>query len=110
MTDAVVQRATKKVMSSDTEARVRIILEDNENIPPTGLGVGVNGRHYIIRPGFRVDVPKSVVGVLRDAIIAAPIVDALTKKMSGTTRRMRFPFRELRPGDADYEGDSGDAQ
>ena len=32
--------------------RVRIVLEDNDTIPPTGQFIGVNGKGYILRPKF----------------------------------------------------------
>jgi len=52
--------------------RVKIILEENDNIPPTGLFIGINGRSYLLRAGEEVDVPVEVIEVLNDAVEDVP--------------------------------------
>lgn len=73
--------------------RVKIILEENDDIPPTGLFVSLNGRGYIIRPGEEVSVPKGVVEILEHAITSAPQVDPSTRQVVGYRDRLRYPFR-----------------
>jgi len=57
--------------------RVRIILEDNPNIPPTGQFFGVNGRTYILQSGVPADVPPELIDVLDHAIESVPMPDNL---------------------------------
>lgn len=81
--------------------RVRIILEDNPNIPPTGQFFGVNGRSYILRSGVPANVPPELIDVLDHAIESAPIVDPITLKVIGQRQKHRYPYRRLGFGDDD---------
>lgn len=72
--------------------RIWIQLEDNDEIPPTGQFIGVNGRSYMIRPGEPVKVPEEVIECLQDAVMSVPIVDQ-DKNVVGWRDRLRFPFR-----------------
>ena len=77
------------------EPRIRIILEENDDIPPTGQFIGVNGMGYILRPGEPADVPISVIGVLDAAITSVPTVDPGTRQVVGYRERLRFPYRRV---------------
>jgi hypothetical protein len=83
-------RKAKTVKTSDT---VRIVLEENDEIPPTGLFVGLNGRGYLIRPGEPVEVPVGVKEILDHAVMSSPQVDPGTKQVVGYRERMRYPYR-----------------
>jgi len=80
----------------DTQPRIKIILEENENIPPSGQYVGVNGVGYLITPGVEVSVPESVLEVLDNAVTSFPVQDPITKQVIGYRDRLRFPYRIVR--------------
>lgn len=74
------------------EERTTIVLEDNEQIPPTGQFFGVNGVGYILRSGEPARVPNSLLNVLDTAIVSVPVVNA-EKTVIGYRDRLRFPYR-----------------
>lgn len=73
--------------------RVRIILEENENIPPTGQFIGLQGRGYMLRAGEPADVPIGIINILNDAVESVPIVDPQTQQVQGYRNKLRFPYR-----------------
>ncbi len=75
--------------------RVRIVLEENPEIPPTGLFVGVNGTGYLLRAGEELEVPASVVEVLDHAVMSQPQLDPSSGQVLGYRERMRYPYRRL---------------
>jgi len=75
---------------------VRIILEENDNIPPTGLFVGENGRGYLIRPGEEVDIPVGVLEVLTNAVVSVPTIDPQSLQVIGYRDKMMYPHRIIR--------------
>lgn len=76
-----------------TEPRVRIILEENDNIPPTGQFFGAQGVGYMLKPGMEATVPMSIIGILNTAVMSTPIIDEETKQVKGFRNRLRFPYR-----------------
>lgn len=72
--------------------RITIILEENDDIPPTGLFVGINGRSYLVRAGEEVSVPEEVVYVLNDAVMATPRTDQQGNVVD-YRNKLRFPYR-----------------
>lgn len=74
---------------------VRLQLEENDEIPPTGLFVGLNGRGYLIRAGEEVEVPYGVAEILENAVTSVPQLDPQTKQVVGYRDRMRYPFRRM---------------
>lgn len=74
---------------------IRIVLEENDNIPPTGQFISVNGRTFILRPGEEADVPMAVVSVLDNAVQDVPQIDPGTKQVIGYRKRLRFPYRVI---------------
>ena len=75
------------------EETVKIMLEENENIPPTGQYISVNGRSFILRAGEEVLVPRTLLNVLDDAVMSTPSVDPVTMQVMGYRNKSRFPYR-----------------
>lgn len=78
------------------ERRTRIILEDNDQIGPSGQFFGADGKGYMLRPGEEADVPDSILNILDTAIGSVPVVDA-TQTVIGYRDRLRFPYRIITP-------------
>lgn len=70
-----------------------IVLEENDNIPPTGLFVGDNGRGYLLRPGEEICVPPGVLEILSNAVTSVPTVDPQSLQVIGYRNKMLYPFR-----------------
>lgn len=74
------------------EKRVRIILEENDNIPPTGQFFGVQGKGYYLRAGEVADVPMSLINILNTAVMSVPNKDQ-GDRVVGYRDKLRFPYR-----------------
>jgi len=72
--------------------RVKIILEENDAIPPTGQFFGVNGTGYQIQPGKEVEIPEFLLGVIDNAITTKPVVNE-DGQVVGYRDVPRFPYR-----------------
>jgi hypothetical protein len=83
---------SKKVAAEET---MTIVLEENDNIPPTGQFIAVNGRSWMLRPGEPAEVPISLVNVLENAVQDVPQVDPITKQIVGYRKKLRFPYRQV---------------
>lgn len=82
--------------------RTWIILEENDDIPPTGLFVSHNGKPYLIRTGEPVQVPNFILGILDDAIMTVAITDPTSRRVVGHRERMRYSYRRVAaPSDAE---------
>lgn len=73
--------------------RVRIVLEDNAEIPPSGQFLGINGVGYLLRPNEEADVPIELLAILDDARVSLPVKDPATLRVIGYRERARFPYR-----------------
>lgn len=91
-TDGATQSKPAVVKKPNT---TRIILEESDNIPPTGLFIGDNGRGYMIRPGEEVDVPPGVLEILSNAIMSVPTIDPQSLQVIGYRNKMMYPFRTV---------------
>ena len=72
-----------------------IILEENEDIPPTGLFVGHNGTGYLLRSGEPIRVPWFVCDILDHAVATVTQTDPTTRKVIGHRERRRYPYRKV---------------
>lgn len=77
------------------ERMFTIILEESDEIPPTGQFVGVNGRTWMIRPGEEVTVPACVLEALNDARASVPRTDAAGNIVDYRDKQ-RLPYRLVR--------------
>jgi hypothetical protein len=94
--DIMIQKSHRGKAPVGLPKTVRIVIEENDSVPPNGLYMGLNGRGYLIKPGVPVDVPIGLVEILDNAIYTAPQVDPVTRQVVGHTDRLRYPYREVR--------------
>lgn len=85
----------KEPIATDEEGRVRIVLEENDAIPPTGLFVGDNGVGYILRAGEEVEVPKAVLEILNNAVMSVPVVDPQTLEVVNYRSKKMYPYSRV---------------
>lgn len=102
--DAVIDTPPKpKPRVKAPEKRFRIMLEDNDQIPPGGQFISADGRAFLIQPGYEVEVPASVLDVLDHAVMSVPVTDA-EHTVVGYRDRLRFPYRMVRGGGGRRDG------
>lgn len=95
-------KGARKSRVEGDDKRTWIVLEDNPDIPPTGLPLGHNGNTYIIMPGEPVHAPDFLLEVLDHAVMSTPLIDGNTKQVIGHRERHRFPYRRVAaPSDAE---------
>jgi hypothetical protein len=88
--EAPVREQAKAVVK---ERRVRIVLEDNDQVPPTGQYFGINGVGYMLKSNMEALVPLGLIDVLNNAVVDRPVIDADTKQVVGWRKQLRFPYR-----------------
>jgi hypothetical protein len=90
-------RAKAPVIEAVKEAKkkVKILVEENDDIPPTGLPIGHNGTAYVIKPGEPVEVPQFILDILDNAVMSVPVTDPATKQVVGYRERLRYSYRRL---------------
>lgn len=72
-----------------------IILDENDDIPPSGLPLSVNGEAIMILPSVPVKVPNRYIEVLDNAVIAKPVIDPVTRQPIDWRPQPRFPYRRV---------------
>lgn len=98
VTDESLQAAAEAVelpQAPANEQRIRIVLEDNDQIPPGGQFLQVDGRPFLLQSGMEMDAPVSVLDVLDHAVTSVPVTDE-NKNIVGYRDRLRFPYRVVR--------------
>lgn len=93
--EATARKGAKKKAAKGMPELTWIVLEENDDIPPTGLPIGHNGNAYIIRAGEPVQVPEHILNVLDTAVTSTPQIDPTTRQVLGYRERMRFPYRRV---------------
>jgi hypothetical protein len=78
-----------------TAKRIKVILEEDSAIPPTGLFISANGKPYLLMAGVEASVPPEVVSILNDAVTSVPIIDPQSQRVTGYRQRLRFPYRRV---------------
>lgn len=76
--------------------RLWIVLEDNDDIPPGGQFIGVDGAAFMLKPNIEAWVPVGLCDVLDAAVKSVPIQDDVTRQITGWKNRLRFPYRIVR--------------
>lgn len=76
--------------------KIRIILEENDEIPPTGQFFGINGAGFLLKPGVEADVPDSIIEILNNAVKSKPVIDPNTRRINDWRNTPRFPYRVIR--------------
>ena len=84
--------AKSTVVTPAKPKRVKIILEENDAIPPTGQFFGVNGTGYQIQPGKEVEIPEFLLGVIDNAVTTKPVLND-DGQVVGYRDVPRFPYR-----------------
>lgn len=75
--------------------RTWIVLEENEEIPPTGLFLGHNGNPFMLLPGTPALVPDYLLDVLDNAVMSMPTRDPNTMQVIAYRERQRYPYRRV---------------
>ena len=99
-----VQADVVRQPTAPKKARVTIVLEENDEIPPTGQFFGVNGVGYILRPGEAAEVPAELLETLDHAITSVPVLDQRTLKVISWKNKLRFPYRVVIAADESRRG------
>ncbi len=74
---------------------VRVVFEENPEIPPTGLFVQINGDPFVIVAGEEVEVPDFLLSHMDNAVAGSPIFNEQTKQVVGYRDKRRFPYRVI---------------
>lgn len=87
--------AAEAIPEAKPQPRIKVVLMDNDNIPPGGQFISVDGVPYLLQPGVEADVPANVLDVLDHAVMSVPVTDE-NKNVIGYSDRLRFPYRVVR--------------
>lgn len=97
-------KAAQQAAAPAPSDRVCIVLEDNDEIPPTGqflqYGAGNEIKSFMLRPGEKAMVPRALLNVLDQAVQEVPIVDRTTQQVVGYKEKLRFPYRVVQDAQA----------
>jgi len=85
----------KPAAKKDEVKRTWIILQKNDEIPPSGLYIGLNGTGYKLLAGKKANVPDFLLDVLDNAVIKKPVMDD-DGRIAGYEDSPRFPYQVVR--------------
>lgn len=71
-----------------------IVVEENAEIPLTGLSLGHNGDVIMLMPGEPVHLQNKYIEILDHAIISVPQIDS-ANRVVGHRQKHRFPYRKV---------------
>lgn len=97
----VVEKAVQKEAKYAWQRRhpeakaVRVVFEENPEIPPTGLFIGINDEQFYVVAGEEVEVPDFLLSHMDNAIMGTPIFNPSTQQVMGYRNRTRFPYRVI---------------
>lgn len=74
--------------------RTWIMVEENPEIPLTGLPISHNGDVVLLMPGEPVHLQNKYIEILDHAVISVPQLDG-AKRVVGSRQRHRFPYRKV---------------
>jgi hypothetical protein len=91
----VAVKASRKASAPDASARktIRIILDESDDIPPSGLFLQHNGRPFMLQPGVEVDIPLFLQEILDHAVLSMPVVNPQTRQITGYRSRLKHTYR-----------------
>jgi hypothetical protein len=93
-------KRTSKAKDEWYEQRQWIVVEENPEIPLTGLPISHNGNVVMLMPGEPVHLQNKYIEVLDHAIVSVPQMDS-ANRVVGSRQRHRFPYRKVdAPADA----------
>ena len=72
---------------------VWVVIEEHDEIPPTGLFLGHNGVGFLAQTGYPLPLPKYLLNILDDAVVSMPVLDPKTQQVTGYRDRRRFNYR-----------------
>lgn len=94
VTKLVTAPKAKQKAAPPVERRTRIVLEDSDEISPSGQFFGADGKGFMLKPGEEADVPDSIINILDTAVKSVPIKDG-SDTVIGYRDRLRFPYRVI---------------
>ena len=93
--DLVTNKPKWKVNHPEAKG-VKVIFDEVEDSPPSGLFISINGESYQITPGVEVEVPDFLLDHMDNALVGSPVVDPQTRRVTGYRHAPRFPYRVVR--------------
>ena len=85
----------KAAPKKDEVKRTWIVLQKNDEIPPSGLYIGHNGVGYNLKSGKKAHVPDFLLDVLDNAVVKKPIMGD-DGRITGYEDSPRFAYQVVR--------------
>ena len=85
----------KPAAKKDDVERTLVVLQKNDEIPPSGLFIGHNGVGYKLMAGKKANVPNFLLDILDNAVVKKPMMDD-DGRIAGYEDSPRFPYQVVR--------------